>query len=77
VADRGLLEDVVIVIVLSGIKLVRDAPYAGSRGVDVVGAALSLLVPILAGLIGLFNSFRMMRPPDPAPSSAAEGMALG
>ncbi|MBV8219540.1 MAG: MFS transporter, partial [Solirubrobacterales bacterium] len=38
-----LLEDVVIVIVLSGIKLIRDVPYTGSRQVDVVGAVLSVL----------------------------------
>jgi EmrB/QacA subfamily drug resistance transporter len=38
---------------------------------------VALLIPILAGLVGLFNSFRMMRLPDPAPSSAAEGIALG
>jgi hypothetical protein len=33
----------VIVVVLSGIKLVRDLPYTGSRSVDVVGAGLSVL----------------------------------
>src|SRR4051794_27990312 len=38
-----LLEDVVIVVVLSGIKLVHDAPYTGPRQVDLVGAALSVL----------------------------------
>jgi EmrB/QacA subfamily drug resistance transporter len=38
---------------------------------------VALLIPILAGLLGLFNAFRMIRLPDPAPSSAAEGMALG
>jgi EmrB/QacA subfamily drug resistance transporter len=38
-----LLEDVIIVIVLSGIKLIRDVPYTGSRQVDVVGAVLSVL----------------------------------
>ena len=37
----------------------------------------ALLVPFFAGLIGLLNGFRMMRLPDPAPSSAAEGMVLG
>lgn len=37
------LEVVIIVAVLSGIGLVRDVPYTGSRGVDVVGAALSVL----------------------------------
>jgi MFS family permease len=38
-----LLEDLIIAIVLSGIGLVRDAPYTGSRSVDVVGALLSVL----------------------------------
>ena len=38
---------------------------------------VALLIPLLAGLLGLFNSFRMMRLPDPVPSNSAEGMALG
>jgi MFS family permease len=38
---------------------------------------VALLIPLLAGIVGLIDSFRMMRLPDPAPSSAAEGMALG
>jgi MFS family permease len=39
---------------------------------------VALLIPILAGLIGLFNAFRMVRLPDPVPaSSAAEEMAFG
>ena len=38
---------------------------------------VALLIPILAGLAGLFTSFRMMRIPEPEPSAAAEGMALG
>jgi EmrB/QacA subfamily drug resistance transporter len=38
---------------------------------------VALLVPILAGLVGLFNSFRMMRLPDPIPSSSVEGMGFG
>ena len=37
---------------------------------------VALLVPLLAALIGLLCSFRMVRLPDPAPSKAAEG-ALG
>jgi EmrB/QacA subfamily drug resistance transporter len=37
------LEVVVIAVVLSGIKLVRDVPYTGSRGIDAVGALLSVL----------------------------------
>ena len=38
-----VLEVVVIAVVLSGIRLVRDVPYTGSRGVDLVGAVLSVL----------------------------------
>jgi hypothetical protein len=38
---------------------------------------VALLIPILAGGLGLLNSFRMVRLPDPAPSDAAEGMVLG
>jgi MFS family permease len=42
-----------------------------------IALQVALLIPILAGLLGLFNAFRMMKLPDPAPSSAAEAMALG
>ena len=38
---------------------------------------VALLIPILAGLVGLFNSFRMMRLPDPDAVESAEGMVLG
>src|SRR5215831_8476101 len=38
-----LLEDVIIVVVLSNIRLVHDVPYTGSRRVDAVGAVLSVL----------------------------------
>jgi EmrB/QacA subfamily drug resistance transporter len=37
-----LLEALVIAIVLSGIGLVRDAPYTGPRDVDIVGSILSV-----------------------------------
>jgi EmrB/QacA subfamily drug resistance transporter len=36
-------EVVIIAIVLAGSRLVRDVPYTGARGVDVVGAVLSAL----------------------------------
>ena len=41
-----------------------------------IALQVALLIPLLAGLIGLFNSFRMMRLPDPTPSSA-DGTILG
>ena len=38
---------------------------------------IALLVPLFAGLLGLGNSFRMMRLPDLKPSSSLEGMDFG
>jgi EmrB/QacA subfamily drug resistance transporter len=38
---------------------------------------VALLVPAIAALLGLLNSFRMLREPEPKPSAAAEGMVLG
>ncbi len=38
-----ILEAVIIAVVLSGIKLVRDVPYTGPRGIDVVGSVLSVV----------------------------------
>jgi len=38
---------------------------------------IALLIPILAGGLGLLNSFRMIRLPDPAPSGTAESAVLG
>ena len=37
------LEAVIIAVVLSRIKLIRDVPYTGSRRIDLVGALLSVL----------------------------------
>ncbi|MGY3380008.1 MFS transporter [Arthrobacter sp. H-02-3] len=38
-----LLEAVIIAVVLSGIRLVKDVPYTGPREVDVVGSILSVV----------------------------------
>jgi LPXTG-motif cell wall-anchored protein len=38
---------------------------------------VALLVTLVSALIGLFNSFRMMHLPDPKPSAAVDGAALG
>jgi len=38
---------------------------------------VALLVPLLVGLVGLFNGFRMRRLPDPQPNAAIEGAAFG
>jgi hypothetical protein len=38
---------------------------------------VALLVPVVAGLIGLVNSFRMKRLPDIQPLASMEGIDLG
>jgi hypothetical protein len=38
---------------------------------------VALVVPLLAGVLGLLNSLRMRRLPDPKPSAATEGLMLG
>ena len=38
---------------------------------------IALLVPVLATLLGLGNSFRMLRLPDVKPSAALEGTDFG
>src|SRR4051812_5873148 len=38
-----LLEVVIIAVVLSQMKLIRDVPYTGDRHIDVVGSALSVV----------------------------------
>jgi hypothetical protein len=50
-----------------------------SINTDATNRALqvALLVPIVAGLIGLFNSFRMMRLPEIEPRASIEGATLG
>jgi hypothetical protein len=64
--------------------LLKDEPEATQAEIlsindDARDRALqvALLIPVLAGLAGLANSFRMMKLPDPVASSAVEGLALG
>ncbi|RZS63417.1 EmrB/QacA subfamily drug resistance transporter [Agromyces ramosus] len=42
-----------------------------------IALQVALLVPILAGLLGILNALRMRRLPDPKASPAAEGTMLG
>jgi EmrB/QacA subfamily drug resistance transporter len=42
-----------------------------------VALQVALLVPIIAGVLGFANAFRMVRTPEPKPSAAAEAMVLG
>jgi len=42
-----------------------------------IALQIALLVPLVAGVVGVVNGFRMRRLPEPESSVAAEGMALG
>jgi Major Facilitator Superfamily len=42
-----------------------------------IALQVALLVPILAGLLGFLNSFRMLRLADPRPAGSSQAMALG
>jgi EmrB/QacA subfamily drug resistance transporter len=53
-------------------EIIRINTEARPRALQV-----ALLVPLLAGLVGLFGAFRMIRLPDPASSGSVEGTALG
>jgi EmrB/QacA subfamily drug resistance transporter len=55
---------------------IRDEIISINTDARPLALQVALLVPILAGLLGFLNGFRMMRRPDPAPSDATE-MALG
>jgi hypothetical protein len=41
-----------------------------------VALQVALSVSLIAALIGVVNGFRMMRLPDPEPTSAIEGLAI-
>jgi EmrB/QacA subfamily drug resistance transporter len=51
------------------IRINTDARY--------IALQVALMVPLIASLLGLFNSFRMVKLPDLQPSSAAEGLLIG
>ena len=56
---------------------VRDEILSINTEATNLALQVALLVPILAGLLGFFDSFRMMRLPDIEPSANAEAAALG
>lgn len=57
-------------------KAVQDEVLSINTDATNRSLQVALLVSIIAGLIGLFNSFRMMRLPDVSPSTPVEAGAL-
>jgi len=69
---------VVALLILLNVVLGSRQELKARASVDALSnLQIAFLIPILAGLVGLFNSFRMMRLPDPKPSGSTEGMVLG
>ena len=58
-------------------KAVQDEVISINTDATNRSMQVALLVPIIAGLIGLFNAFRMMRLPEIEPSASIEGATLG
>lgn len=56
---------------------IRDEIVRINTDARPIALQVALLVPLLAAIVGVFVSFRMLRLPDPASSSSAEGMVLG
>ena len=53
---------------------VQDEILAINREARDRALQVALLIPLLAGLLGIFNSFRMVRLPDIEPASPTEGL---
>ena len=56
---------------------VQDEIVAINTDVRPIALQVSLLIPILAGLLGTVTAVRMRRLPDPVPSTETEGTLLG
>jgi hypothetical protein len=76
--DAELMSNTQLEVVLAGQpEDVQDEIISINTDARPRALQVALMVPILAGLIGLFNGFRMMRLPDVKPSADIEGMTLG
>ena len=58
-------------------EAIQDEITSIKAGARPLALQIALLIPILAGLIGLLNAFRMVRMPEPVQVSAVEGMDFG
>lgn len=80
-----VLEDDAQLLSTTGLEeLLADQPAATSEEIvrintesRPVALQVALVIPILAGLLGLALSSRMARLPDPVPANSAEGLAAG
>jgi EmrB/QacA subfamily drug resistance transporter len=76
--DAQIMSDAHLDEVLAGQPAdVHDEIVSINTDVRPIALQVALLIPILAGLLGIANALRMRRLPDPKPSPAAEGTLLG
>ena len=82
-AGAGLLVLIVLFALAYATMSLPDEPPQVQEAVltintDATNLSLqvALLVPLLAGLLGLFDSFRMMRLPDVEPSASADAAVM-
>jgi Na+/melibiose symporter-like transporter len=76
--DAQVMSDAHLHDVLAGQPAdVQEEIVAINTDVRPIALQVALLVPILAGLLGIANALRMRRLPDPTPSEATEGTLLG
>ena len=67
--DAQVMSDAQLVQLLEGQpRDVQDEILSINEDARSLGLQVALVLPLLAAIIGLFNSFRMMRLPDPRPA---------
>ena len=76
--DAELMSDAQLTEQLAGQPVaVQDEIIRINTDARPLALQVALLVPLLAALLGLLTSFRMVRTPEPKPSANTEGMAFG
>jgi hypothetical protein len=76
VVETSLMNVSISAVVHGSPRMYRRRSSASTR-MQTARAQVALIIPLLAGVIGPLNGFRMTRLPDPEPSGSVEGMSLG
>ncbi|HET9937474.1 MAG TPA: hypothetical protein VFQ28_01695, partial [Gaiella sp.] len=76
--DAQVMSDAQLEQLLAGQpEAVQDEILSINTDARHLALQVALLVTLLASLVGVVNAFRMLRLPEPVPTVAAEGAALG
>jgi hypothetical protein len=76
--DAQVMSDAQLEELLAGQpEEIRDEVISINTDARSLSLQVALLIPLIAALIGLFNSFRMLRLPDPVASKPVEEPAYG